>query len=154
MDDQVRPLSSNGIGLAILFAALIVSLPVMLAVKEAGWFEDLPSGSGPAIATGVLIVIAVALAFGMPLALKRLRDPRLGYGKWAATGALGGSIGAILFNLMIVAAALLGGDANEPGDYSLGVAVASIFLLSGLAGAAIGALARAIALQLHARSHG
>ena len=154
MSDGTRPLSSNSIGLGILLAALAVSLPLLLIAKEGGAFDDARSSPMVAMAMGVLATIAVALAFGMPLALKRLRDPRLGYGKWAATGALGGSIGAILLNLMIVVAALSGPGPIAPGDYSLGVAVVAIFVLSSLAGAAIAALARVIAIQLHDRNRG
>ncbi|MCW3847074.1 hypothetical protein OF829_07470 [Sphingomonas sp. LB-2] len=158
MEEEFRRLSSNKIAAGISFAALVESFAAMLVLKELGAFDQAKHDPLLVMAASIGGSVAIALAFGMPLALKRLRDPRLRHRDWAATGLLGGVLGgvlaALLASLLILVPVFLGGFGPESGDYSLGIGILSIFITCSLAGAAVGALARVIAVDLHHRRPG
>ena len=82
-NDPAR-LSSNKLAAGIALSALLESFLLFLVLRELGAFEHTPEPLY-ALLAGSLFMVAAALIFGMPLALRRLRDPQRRYRDWAAT---------------------------------------------------------------------
>lgn len=141
MNDHHERIPSHFIFIAMMLAAFLTSLPPYILLRLA--FPDDTSHDPLSIFIGVFMMTVLAtLLAGLPLALVRLRDPDALITNWAMTGALGGLLGGVGFNVLILCAHLFGGAIER-----LPLLIIGVFIFAAAAGALVAVIARTLTLR-------